>query len=694
MKELVAVLAGNTFALSDAQGDMEIEPYAPIGLFSFDTRFLSRWVLTVDGERLNALSRDELAYFETRFVLVPGAASHYVDADVSVLRHRSIDDSFNERLTVLNHSAEPAEFTVRMEIGSDFADTAEILRPGPRRPMVVADADHRQLRICYERDRFGRETVVSSTAPVEVDQRGMTFRIRVAPNGAWHTDLHIGMIIHGAGGRDLRSSLEAHRRHIRQDMREDLARWFDHAPQLVAEREALTTAYEQALTDLASLRYQPLSSTDRVPVGGLPWAMAVYGRDALVTCLETLPFTPELTPATLRLLALLQGGQLDDHHDEEPGKILAELRYGESAAFDEQPTGAYYGAADTTPLFVILLDEYERWSGDADLVRELRHPARMALDWLDEYGDACGDGYIRYQPRNTVNGVANQTWRNSPEAIVDRDAVPPPYPRATCELQGYAYDAKIRGARLAREFWGDPGYADRLEAEAARLRERFNRDFWLPHRGYYALALTPDGEPVDALTSNLGHLLWSGIVEPERADALAAHLCGPELFSGWGVRTYATGQRPYNPVGSHLGAVWPSDNALVAAGLRRYGYDAEAAQVAAGMFAAVETLGGSVPEAIAGYPREVTTYPVQLPAAGRPQSWASGGLLMLLRTMLGLRPCGENLLVNPYVPDGYGRIELLDVPGRWGRADAYGRDRTTARRVRVGGAIGQRLGGG
>ncbi|KAB1915477.1 glycogen debranching N-terminal domain-containing protein [Micromonospora sp. AMSO31t] len=694
MKELVAVLAGNTFALSDAQGDMEIEPYAPIGLFSFDTRFLSRWVLTVDGERLNALSRDELAYFETRFVLVPGAASHYVDADVSVLRHRSIDDSFNERLTVFNHSAEPAEFTVRMEIGSDFADTAEILRPGPRRPVVVADADQRQLRICYERDRFGRETVVSSTAPVEVDQRGMTFRIRVAPNGAWHTDLHIGMIIHGAGGRDLRSSLEAHRRHIRQDMREDLARWFDHAPQLVAEREALTTAYEQALTDLASLRYQPLSYTDRVPVGGLPWAMAVYGRDALVTCLETLPFTPELTPATLRLLALLQGGQLDDHHDEEPGKILAELRYGESAAFDEQPTGAYYGAADTTPLFVILLDEYERWSGDADLVRQLRHPARMALDWLDEYGDACGDGYVRYQPRNTVNGVANQTWRNSPEAIVDRDAVPPPYPRATCELQGYAYDAKIRGARLAREFWGDPGYADRLEAEAARLRERFNRDFWLPHRGYYALALTPDGEPVDALTSNLGLLLWSGIVEPERADALAAHLCGPELFSGWGVRTYATGQRPYNPVGAHLGAVWPSDNALVAAGLRRYGYDAEAAQVAAGMFAAVETLGGSVPEVIAGYPREVTKYPVQLPVAGRPQSWASGGLLMLLGTMLGLRPCGENLLVNPYVPDGYGRIELLDVPGRWGRADAYGRDRTTARRVRVGGAIGQRLGAG
>ncbi|MEU2614794.1 glycogen debranching N-terminal domain-containing protein [Micromonospora sp. NPDC007271] len=678
--DLAHVLAGNAFALSDAEGDIDVDPRVPTGLFSFDTRFLSRWVLTLDGERLHALSRDELTYFETRFVVVPGAASHYVDADVSVIRHRFIGDGLHERVTVLNHSAKPAELTLRMEIASDFADTAEIRRPRPRRPVVTVASAHRQLRLCYQRDRFVRETLVTSTAPVDVDEGGMTFRIRVDPDGEWHTDLQVEMIMHGAGGRDLRTSLAAHRHRVHQDMREDIERWFDRAPRLSGDRQALVKAYEQALADLAALRYLPLAFTERVPVGGLPWAMTLYGRDALVTSLETLPFTPELAPATLRMLALLQGSQLDDLHDEEPGKILSELRYGEQAAFEEQPTAVYYGAADTTPLFVILLDEYERWSGDVDLVRELRHPARTALDWINEYGCPLDDGYLRYQPRNTVNGVANQVWRNSPDAVVDRHGQEPPFPRATCELQGYAYDAKLRGARLAREIWGDPAYADRLEAEAAALRERFNRDFWLPQREYYAFALTPDGEPVDALTSNLGHLLWSGIVEPERAGALAAHLSGPELFSGWGVRTYAVDQRPYNPVGAHLGAVWPSDNALVAAGLRRYGYDAEAAKVAAGIFDVVETLGGSVPEVIAGYPREVTKYPVQLPMAGRPQSWSSGALLMLLATMLGLRPCGDNLLVDPAVPEGYGRIELLDVPGRWGRADAYGRDRTKGRR--------------
>ncbi|MEH0844996.1 glycogen debranching N-terminal domain-containing protein [Micromonospora sp. CPCC 205711] len=677
-QELVHVVAGNAFAVSDAQGDMEIDPHAPVGLFSFDTRFISRWVLTVDGERLHALSRDDMTYFETRFFLVPGTASHYVDANVTVIRHRSIDDSFNERITVLNHSAEPADLLVRMEIGADFADTSEIRSPVPRLTTMSASSADGMLRLRYERERFAREAIVSTTAPGNVDEGGISFRITVPPRGQWITDLHVGMTIRGEAGRDLRSSLESHREQARHDMRAELGEWLGRAPHLVAERDILPTVYEGALTDLAALRYVPLTYPGRVPVGGMPWAMALYGRDAMVTCLQTLPFTPELTPTTLRLLALLQGGRLDDYHDEEPGKILCELRYGESAAFDDQPTAVYYGAADTSPLFVILLDEYERWSGDVELVRELCHPARMALDWIDGYGDLLGDGYLRYQRRNLRNGLVNQTWKNSPRAIVHRDGREPGFPRATCELQGYAYDAKIRGARLAREFWGDPAYADRLEQEAAALKERFNRDFWLPHREHYALALERDGTPVETLTSNLGHLLWSGIVPAERSAALAAHLLGPELFSGWGVRTMADGQLPYNPVGAHLGAVWPSDNSLVAAGLRRYHHDDEAARVAAGIFAVAERLGDSLPEVIAGYPRPVTKYPVRLPAAGRPQSWSAGALLMLLGTILGLRPCGENLLVKPALPEGFGWIELLDIPGRWGHSDAYGRDRSAA----------------
>ncbi|WP_422739327.1 glycogen debranching N-terminal domain-containing protein [Micromonospora sp. WMMD729] len=676
-QELVHVLAGNVFAISDAQGDVEVDPQAPVGLFAFDTRFLSHWVLTVDGERIDALSRDDMTYFETRFFLVPGAASHYVDADVSIIRHRSIHECFHEKITVLNHSPQPAELTVRVEMGSDFADICEIGNLRRRDVRVDVDSARQRLTLRYERQRFVRETTISSTAAAEVDEGGMTFKIRVAPHGQWDTDLHVVLTIVGEGGQDMRESLQAHQQAVRTGMREDLAAWLDRAPRLVAERDGLEEMYRGSLADLAALRYRPLSTAERVPVAGLPWSMAFLGRDSIITCLETLAFTPELTPATLRMLALLQGGHLDDEREEEPGKIVAELRYGESSVFGERPSAVYYAAADVTPLFVVLLDEYERWSGDAELVRELRQPARMALDWIDEYGDMTRDGYVRYQRRNEHVGAVNQSWKDATDAIIDASGRLPDFPRATCELQGYAYDAKRRGARLAREFWGDPEYADRLDEEATALKERFNRDFWLPGREYYALALDPYGEPVDALSSNIGHLLWSGIVPDDRAEAIAEHLVGPRLFNGWGVRTFAAGQRPYNPVGSQLGAVWPSDNALIAAGLRHYRFDAHAARIANGIFDLAQTLGGAVPEVIAGYERSLTKYPVQLPSAGRPQSWSSGALLMLLGTLLGLRPTGEDLLVRPALPAGFGRVDLLGVPGRWGRTDAYAGERST-----------------
>ncbi|MFE9917190.1 glycogen debranching N-terminal domain-containing protein [Micromonospora sp. NPDC005553] len=682
-QELLHVIAGNVFAISDAQGDIEPDPQAPVGVFAYDTRFLSHWVLTIDGERINALSRDDMTYFETRFVLVPGTSSHYVDADVSIIRYRSVHDCMHENITVLNHSPEPADFTIRVEMGSDFTDIAEIGHLRRRAVEITPDSANRQLVLRYQRQRFVRQTTVQSTAPAEVDEGGMTFRIRVAPEGTWETDLHIAMNMGGEGGQDVRASLESHQRAVRVGMREDLADWMDAAPTLTAERDGLEAMYSGALADLAALRYKPWSSPDRVPIGGLPWAMWLCGRQSMMTCLQTVAFTPELTPATLRMLAFLQGAQLDDDLDEEPGKILAHLRYGESGAFGDQANALYYGSADTSPLFVVLLDEYERWSGDGDLVRELRHPARMALDWIDEYGDLTGDGYVRYQRRNERHGAVNQCWKDSPDSITSADDRQPAFPRATCELQGYAYDAKRRGARLAREFWDDPAYADRLEREAAALKDRFNRDWWLPHRDYYALALDPYGEPVDALASNMGHLLWSGIVPDGRAGTVAEHLVGPRLFSGWGVRTFATGQRPYNPVGAHLGAVWPADNALIAAGLRRYGCDTHAATIAGGIFDLAQTLGGAVPEAIAGHERSLTKYPVQLPGAARPQSWSSGALLMLLSTTLGLRPTGDNLLVNPAVPEGFGRLELLDIPGRWGHSDAYARDRTTEVRART-----------
>ena len=450
----------------------------------------------------------------------------------------------------------------------------------------------------------------------------------------------------------------------------------EKAPQVESSVESLKTTYQRSIVDLAALRFSPaLAAGATLPAAGLPWFMTMFGRDSIFTSLQALPFTPELAATTLRVLGAWQGSRVDDFRDEDPGRILHEMRYGEMTAFEERPHSPYYGNADATPLYVVLMDEYERWTGDSKLVRDFEPQARAALNWIDEYADLQGNGYVSYKRRNEETGLENQCWKDSWDSISYHDGTLPGFPRATCELQGYAYDAKVRGARLARRFWRDPEFADKLEKEAADLKLRFNRDFWVKDRGYFAVALDADGRQVDSLTSNIGHLLWSGIVEKSKARTIVRHLMSAQLFSGWGVRTLAEGEGRYNPIGYHVGTVWPFDNSFIAWGLRKYGFKKEAARVAEGILGAAQFFDGCLPEAFGGYPRQMTKYPVQYPTACSPQAWSTGAPLLLLRAILGMEPVGDNLVVDPALPVSVGWLELLDIPGRWGRIDAFGRGR-------------------
>ncbi|MFV2099639.1 glycogen debranching N-terminal domain-containing protein [Micromonospora sp. LOL_024] len=675
MKELISILDGNTFLVSNRHGDIEPALDFPTGLFSFDTRYLSTWLLLLDGERLHALSIDDTESFRTRYFLVPGEPSHYLDAKVSLIRSRAIGGRLEEELTVLNHSGQDVAFTVRMEMAGDFADLFEIKDTRRKNGHNTASPGEDTLRLNYRRDAFHRETVIHSSAPAQVDRKGMTFPIQIRAHGEWTTRLTVSTMIYGARGEDIRTLLPYSGNRTVAAIEAEHADLAARAPKLGCDYQPLAAAYQRSLTDLAALRYESIALGVRLMAAGLPWFMTLFGRDSIITSLQVLPFLPELIPPTLTMLAGLQGHRLDDFRDEEPGKILHELRYGETAGFEEQPHSPYYGSADSTPLFVILLDEYERWTGDVEMVKKLEFPVRAALAWIDTYGDLLGTGYLWYQTRNPKTGLENQCWKDSWDAISYSDGRLPSFPRATCELQGYAYDAKLRGARLARLFWNDPHYADQLEREAAELKERFNRDFWLPDKEYYALALDSDGTPVDALSSNIGHLLWSGIVEQSRARRVAEHLLGPRLFSGWGVRTLADDQGRYNPIGYHVGTVWPFDNSIIAWGLWKAGFREEAGQLCEAVLAASRYFEGRLPEAFAGYERDLTEYPVQYPTACSPQAWSAGAPLLLLRVILGLEPQGEHLIIDPYVPSRMGRVELLDIPGRWGRVDALGRSR-------------------
>jgi glycogen debranching enzyme len=668
----VKILDGNTFVVSDARGDIEASLTDPTGLFSYDTRFLSKWVLTINGERMNPLSVDDLQYFESRFFLVPGTGTVYVDAKLSVIRRRAVGNGFHEELTILNHASEPVDLSVRLEAGCDFADLFEVKDALKKKGTYSASVKGGKLVLAYDRGTFRRWTVISSSQPARVDKNGLSFKIRVGPHGKWSTQLDV--VTEGLGIEEA-ERVEDPSRSQRQ-MRKSLERWLDQAPRLECDLEPVKATYRRSLVDLAALRFSPRVAGGRsLPAAGLPWFMTMFGRDSILTSLQALPFTPELAATTLRALGDWQGIAVDDFRDEDPGRILHEMRYGELTAFEERPHSPYYGSADATPLFVVLLDEYERWTGDRALVRELEVESRAALNWIDEYADLQGDGYVWYERRNKKTGLENQCWKDSWDSISFRDGRIPGFPRATCELQGYAYDAKLRGARLARLVWKDTALAERLEQEAADLKRRFNRDFWVEDGEYFALALDPEGEQVDALTSNNGHLLWSGIVDKSKAKAVAGHLLGSRLFSGWGVRTLAEGEGRYNPIGYHVGTVWPFDNSFIAWGLRRYGFKDEAAVIAAGILDAAEFFEGRLPEAFGGYERSETRYPVQYPTACSPQAWSTGAPLLLLRATLGLEPEGEHLVVDAALPSAIGHLELLDIPGRWGRIDAFGRGR-------------------
>jgi len=669
----VSILDGNTFFVSDHRGDVEGIAGEETGLFHHDTRFLSRWVLSVNGLRPNVLSIDDFQYYATQFFCAVTTGTIYVNSHLSVIRQREITDGFSERITLENHANEPMDIAVEIDVAADFADLFEVKDKLSKKGELYSRVEDDRLVLGYRRERFVRETWISATGSAKLSERGLSFRLQLPAHGTWTTAIDVRAVNQVRRARATAGAGPA-TRPSNQGRVESVQKWMDSAPKLISGWGTLEETYRRSLLDLAALRFaSPLTPGHVMPAAGLPWFMAMFGRDSLITSFQALPFEPDLARTTLRTLAALQARHLDPFRDAEPGKILHELRLGEMTAFEDRPHSPYYGAADSTPLFLVLLDEYHRWTGDDAFVRGLEREVRGAVRWIDEHGDRDRDGYIEYERRNEKTGLENQCWKDSWDSIVFSNGELAPTPRATCELQGYAYDAKVRTARLARELFGDEGWAAKLEREAADLKRRFNRDFWITGRQFFALALDGQKRQVDSLTSNIGHLLWSGIADADKAAACVRHLMSPALFSGWGVRTMAEGERSYNPIGYHVGAVWPHDTAFIAWGLRRYGYRNEAARVARAVLEAAEYFKNRLPEAFAGYAREQTRFPVEYPTACSPQAWASGAPLMILRALLGLDVENDRLIVDPAIPHPIERLELLDIPGPWGRADAFGR---------------------
>jgi glycogen debranching enzyme len=665
------ILEGSTFCICDELGDVGAQETS--GFFAWDTRFLSHMRLKVNGARPLLLSSDKVDYFSAAFYLRNPLAGGLPQDSLSLVRERFVgEDGMQDRVSVRNESMQPVAFELALELQCDFADiflvkARDFALGDPMHAVPLPDpsphrweSDARQLVFTDADTEFMAVTQVMLSRPGDLDGSTVRYRIDLEPRAAWDLvlDVHVSLDGQLVQPEALERSFGAELEHVR----ESVSAWRLRVPQLRATWDPLLYTFGQSVADLASLRIRARDGIGNLPAAGCPWFMTVFGRDTLITCLQTLLFGPELARAALETLAELQAHEENPAIDAEPGKIVHEVRHGKAA---RRFFGTYYGTVDATPLYLILLSEVWRWTDDAALVRNLRGPALRALEWIDEHGDGDGDGFVEYR-RRTERGLANQSWKDSGDSQRFADGRIAEPPIAPVEVQGYVYDAKRRTAELARQVWRDRDLADRLEREADELHDRFNKAFWNPERGgFYVLALDGEKRQVDSVCSNVGHLLWSGIVPTERADAVVDQLMGEGLWSGWGVRTMSAAEAGYNPLSYHNGTVWPHDNSLIAWGLARYGRWPEMQRIARRQLEAAGHFGWQLPEVFAGLRRSDTPFPIAYPTAARPQAWAAGTPVLLLQLLLGIQPDPRlHSLVSvapPALPSWLGAVRLSGV---------------------------------
>jgi glycogen debranching enzyme len=564
---------------------------------------------------------------------------------VLVVRRRSVGNGLCEEVTLINTTGRPASVRVDLLVEADFADLFEVkdgrvtCAASPR--MGAVHGDELEFSALREAGEYAVRVVADASAGLT--GTGVGWTVELAGHGTWRRSLEVRARLFGVD-LPLEHTPDTPVQHALPYRRH--RDWHQRVPRLHSADSDAALTLRRSMADLGSLRiFDPARPELPVVAAGAPWFMALFGRDSLLTSIMTLPVDAALATGTAATLAAHQGETYDVRSEEEPGRILHEIRFGPAGTLALGGTNAYYGSADATPLFVMLLGELLRWCGPEAVGPELVGHADRALDWMLKDGDPDGDGFIEYA-RKHEGGLLNQGWKDSWDGVNFADGTMAEAPIALAEVQGYAYAAYLARAAIARAD-ADDATARRWEELAAELKRRFNDAFWLPDRGWFAIALDRDKRPVDALTSNIGHCLWTGIVDDDKAASVCAHLTSPEMFSGWGVRTLATSMAAYNPLSYHNGSVWPHDTAICAAGLARYGFREEAALLARGILEASAFFDHRLPELFGGFAREQVPAPVPYPAACSPQAWAAAARVELLRNLLGLEPDDGRLRCDP-----------------------------------------------
>ena len=661
----LVVKCDDAFCVLDHHGDLPALPESEFGFYVSGTRFLRTLELTVHGQRplrlRAAVSEDgrQVAVDMTNPDLCHGEIVVLKGRTLRLARRLSLEPgALEQSLAVENFGVRPHELVLTWHYAADFADVFEVRgmirdRRGELQPPVVESSG---VRLAYRGlDSVLRTTTLAFDPAPERLEAGVTRQRLVIPPG----EIVEARLTVRAAADDLAAPATC------AASRDDPA----EPVRVVTGNQGMDAWLARAWADLRMLTTE--TPQGRIVYAGIPWFVAPFGRDSVITALQHVPFDADLARGTLRFLAAYQGREDDEFTDQSPGKILHEYRRGEMAACREIVFIPYYGSVDATPLFLMLVAEYLRWTDDRALIEELWPAVEAALGWLGagpRADGAAADGYVTYAARS-ARGLVNQGWKDSHDAVMHEDGEEAHGPVALVEVQGYKF-AALRSAAEAAEAIGRAAVGVELRGAADRLRARFERDYWMDEHGFYALALDGGGAPCRVVSSNPGHCLWTGLVSPERAARSAVQLMAPDMFTGWGVRTLRSRERRFNPMSYHNGSVWPHDTAIAAAGLRHYGFREAFMALATGLYeAARHCEGWRLPELFCGFERVPGYGPTPYPVACSPQAWAAGVVSQLLASMLGLEPdapANRLTLARPALPAWLPRIELQNL--RLGRS--------------------------